>query len=84
VKCTTGRPSNSNQEIKMHWIFGFGFVGIIIAVITTIFWIWMLIDCLQNRRIQGVEKLIWVLVILFLHVLGAVLYFAIGREQSAV
>jgi Phospholipase_D-nuclease N-terminal len=67
-----------------EWLFGFGILGTLVLILTTIFWLWMLIDCLQNRRIQGVEKLVWVLVILFLHVLGAVLYFAIGREQSAI
>jgi hypothetical protein len=30
------------------------------------------IDCLVNPRLQGVEKLIWVLVIFFLHLLGAI------------
>ncbi len=67
-----------------EWLFGFGILGTLVLILTTIFWLWMLIDCLQNRRMQGVEKLVWVLVILFLHVLGAVLYFAIGREQSAI
>ena len=67
-----------------EWLFGFGILGTLLLILTTIFWLWMLIDCLQNRRIQGVEKLVWVLVILFLHVLGAVLYFAIGRGQSAI
>ena len=41
----------------------------------------MLIDCLTNARLQGVEKLIWVLVIFFLHLLGAIIYFFVGREQ---
>jgi hypothetical protein len=62
-------------------IFSFGIVGIILAVAATIFWVWMLIDALMNPRIQGTEKLVWVLVVLFLHLLGAVLYFVIGREQ---
>jgi cytochrome c-type biogenesis protein CcmH/NrfF len=44
----------------------------------------MLIDALMNPRLQGTEKLVWVLVVLFLHLLGAVLYFAIGREQRLV
>jgi hypothetical protein len=44
----------------------------------------MLIDCLQNPRIQGTEKLVWVLVIFFLHLLGAIIYFAIGRQRVAV
>ena len=53
----------------------------LLAICTTIFWIWMLIDCLQNPRLQGIEKLIWIVVIIFTHVVGAAIYFFIGREQ---
>ena len=67
-----------------EWIFGFGFVGILLVVLASIFWIWMLIDCLQNPRLQGIEKLIWVLLIFFLHLLGAIIYFAMGRQRAAV
>ena len=36
-----------------------------IGLLLSIFWIWMLIDCLMNPAVQGTDKLIWVLVILF-------------------
>lgn len=69
----------------MVWPFellgGFAVVGLVIAAVTTIVWIWALIDCLQNPRLEGTEKLVWVLVILFLHILGAILYFAVGRQR---
>jgi hypothetical protein len=46
----------------------------------TIFWIWMLIDCAINKRISDTQKIIWVLVIFFTHLLGALLYFFLGRS----
>lgn len=58
---------------------GFGIFFILLAVLTSVFWIWMLIDCLTNAALRGAEKIVWLLVILFLHVLGAVIYFFIGR-----
>ena len=67
-----------------EWIFGLGFVGIVLAIVASVFWIWALIDCLQNPRLQGIEKLVWVVVILFTHLLGAIIYFAIGRERAVV
>ena len=67
-----------------EWIFGLGFVGILLVVVASIFWIWMLIDCLVKPRLVGVEKLVWVLVIFFLHLLGAIIYFAIGRQRVTV
>ena len=39
-----------------------------------------LIDCLQNPRLDGMEKLVWVVVILFTHVLGATIYLAVARQ----
>ncbi len=65
-------------------IFGsFGLIGGLIAVLTSIFWLWMLIDALMNSRLNGTEKLIWVLVVLFLHFLGALLYFFLARGGRA-
>lgn len=40
-----------------------------------------LVDILKSK-FEGNDKLIWVLVVLFLGVLGAVLYFFIGRKQK--
>jgi hypothetical protein len=60
---------------------GFAAVVFLLVVLTSIFWIWMLIDCVTNPRLRDMEKLIWVLVIFFLHFVGAIIYFAIGRQQ---
>jgi Phospholipase_D-nuclease N-terminal len=41
------------------------------TLITSIFWIWMLIDCLLNKRV----KVFWLLVIFFTHWIGALIYY---------
>ncbi len=46
------------------------------------FWIWMLIHAITNQRLNDTEKIIWVLVVLFLHVLGALIYFFVGRRKA--
>src|SRR2546421_148692 len=46
----------------------------IVALAATIFWIWMLIDALVNVQDTN-EKILWFLVIFFLHFIGAVIYF---------
>lgn len=38
-----------------------------------IFWVWMLVDCIKSD-LKDIEKLIWVLIILFLNIIGALLY----------
>ncbi|MFT3787381.1 MAG: PLD nuclease N-terminal domain-containing protein [Tepidisphaeraceae bacterium] len=57
---------------------------IVIGLAATVFWIWMLVDALTSSM-PSTEKLIWVLVIFFLHLLGALIYFFVGRGgRSAV
>ncbi len=65
-----------------------GIIGLLLALFIgglglalTAFWIWMLIDAVTNRGIGDGEKIAWVLVILFLHALGALIYFIVGRPK---
>ena len=45
------------------------------------FWIWMLISAIQNRGLGDTEKIVWVLVVVLLHCLGALLYFFVGHPK---
>jgi hypothetical protein len=36
----------------------------------------------EERRVRGGSKLIWVLIIVFLNVIGPMLYFVAGREDT--
>jgi hypothetical protein len=53
----------------------------IVALAAFALWIWMLIECLTKETDEGNNRLIWVLVIVFLHALGAILYFIIRRPE---
>ena len=46
-----------------------------------IFWIWMLVECLSKEPSEGNDKLIWVLVIFFGSIFGAILYYFIRRPE---
>lgn len=54
--------------------FGVGILG-------TLFWIWMLIDCATREPSEGNDKLIWIIVIIFTHLLGALIYFLVRRPK---
>ena len=45
------------------------------------FWIWMLIDCVQNEPSTGNDKIVWVLVIVLLGWIGAAIYFFARRPN---
>jgi len=46
-----------------------------------VFWTLALVDILRHQFKGNYEKLIWVLVVLFLPILGSILYFVIGRSH---
>lgn len=48
------------------------------------FWVWMLIDAIRNPALTDGERVAWVLVILFLHCLGALIYFFVGRSRRVM
>jgi hypothetical protein len=45
------------------------------------FCVWMLVNCLTKRDLTGNEKIAWSLVILFIHPVGAFIYFFAGRPK---
>ena len=53
-----------------------------LGLLAFIFWILMLVNAITNSRLGGTEKIVWVLVIIFLHFLGALIYFLVGRKQT--
>ena len=64
------------------WIFGgLGLVILGLILLASIFWIWMLVDSITNPGLDGTERLVWVLVIFFTHILGAVLYLLLARGK---
>jgi hypothetical protein len=71
----------------MHHAFlpslGFIVVGAfsILGLLELIFQIWMLIDAIQNPRLEGSQRVVWALVIIFMPCLGPVLYFFLGKSR---
>jgi len=51
----------------------------ILAILTSLFWLWMLIDALMNEPTTN-DKILWFLVIFFLHFIGALVYFFVRRS----
>jgi uncharacterized membrane protein len=67
------------------WTLGaIGVVGVLIAialsVLIFIFWISMLIDCLQRKFKKDNDKLVWTLVIIFVGVIGATIYYFLVKK----
>jgi Phospholipase_D-nuclease N-terminal len=57
-----------------------------LVILASLFWLWMLIDALTNEPTTN-DKILWFLVIFFLHLLGAVIYYFVrkqGRTRGGV
>lgn len=57
------------------------FIPFFFVIIPTIFWIWMIVDCAVNEPGHDNNKIVWILVILLTHFIGALIYFLARRQQ---
>jgi Phospholipase_D-nuclease N-terminal len=55
---------------------------LLIILLITAFWLWMLVDCRYNKYLNGTQKVLWFLLILFTHIIGAILYALLGRSNK--
>jgi len=55
-------------------------IGLTLGVAALAFWIWMIVDCATNEPASN-EKIVWLLVIVLLHFLGALIYFFARRSS---
>ncbi|HYK84102.1 MAG TPA: PLD nuclease N-terminal domain-containing protein [Ktedonobacteraceae bacterium] len=64
---------------NLPFLLSRGFDGI--AVFVTIFWIWVLIDCVTKESSEGNDRIVWLLIILFAPVIGVLLYYFVRRPE---
>lgn len=58
------------------------FLTMLFSVAVVVFWVWTLIDCVTNKRLTDTQKIIWALVIIFVGVIGSLIYFLAGRSPK--
>ena len=58
-------------------------IGGLISLACFAFWLWMLIHAITNKGLSDGEKIVWVLVVIFLPFIGSVIYFFVGRPKGA-
>jgi len=63
----------------------FGMTGIfffllaVFGIAVTGFWIWTIVDCVQNERSDGNDKLVWILIIVLAGWIGSLIYVFVRR-----
>ena len=73
------KPDRASNAPKKHMLccFPFGIIGLLLSI----FWIWMIVDCATNEPGNNNDKVVWILVIVFTHIVGALIYFLIRRPE---
>ncbi len=64
---------------NLFYLFAMGGRGI--AALATIFWIWVLLDCLMKEASEGNDKIAWVLFILLVPFVGSLVYYFVRRPE---
>ena len=55
----------------------------LVAIGISVFWVMMLVDCLTRKDYQNPDdKLLWAIVILLTHVLGAIIYYFMIKRKK--
>jgi hypothetical protein len=52
-----------------------------IALACFAFWLWMLVECVTKEPDTGNNKICWVLIIVFAHIVGALIYCFVRRPR---
>jgi prolipoprotein diacylglyceryltransferase len=59
----------------------FGFIVLCLILLAFAFWIWMIIDCATKEPNEGNDKLVWIVIIVFTQIIGALIYYFVRRPQ---
>ncbi|MEM4396172.1 MAG: PLDc N-terminal domain-containing protein [Candidatus Woesearchaeota archaeon] len=76
IKINIPKENVKEKNKQMEYAFWLG------IILVTIFWIFMFVDALQNKRENKVKKWIWVVVVIATLPLGALLYYLFGRNKE--
>ena len=55
------------------------FLFVLLAMAAFVFWVWMLVDIFKRQ--DGAKLVGWLLVVLLFGVIGAIIYYLVGREH---
>jgi hypothetical protein len=54
---------------------------LVLGVGGTILWVWMIVDCATKEPSEGNDKIIWILIIILTHWIGALIYLLVRRPK---
>ena len=52
-----------------------------LMILASIFWLWILVDCVTKEPSEGNDKIVWTILIIFVPWIGAILYYFVRRPE---
>jgi len=86
-KLDTRYPNNKISSVSfirnghIDMLF-YNLIPILLMICMLVYFLIAAIDILKNRFVSDIEKLIWILVVIFVPLIGPTLYLVIGRKQK--
>jgi len=65
----------------MEFLSSVSLLFLVLGVGGTIFWIWTIVDCATKEPSGSNDKIVWILIIVLTHWIGALIYFLVRRPQ---
>ena len=63
-------------------MFGFGLLGLLFVILTVGLLIWAIVDILKRPWKNDANKIIWLLLVIFLGLLGIIVYAILRNSES--
>jgi hypothetical protein len=65
-------------------LFGGGLflLWLLLMAVALVLFIWALVDAIKNPGLSDTERIVWILVIIFVGCLGPILYLLIGKNKT--
>lgn len=62
------------------WVIVPMIIGVLVTIAILAFWIWSIVDIVSGK-FESDRQLLWLVIVLFLGILGTIIYIAIGRKE---
>ena len=63
-------------------MFGFGLLGLLFIILTVGILIWAIVDILKRPWKNDANKIIWLLLVIFLGIIGIIIYAILRNSES--
>ncbi|MEI6058182.1 MAG: PLDc N-terminal domain-containing protein [archaeon] len=63
--------------ILAFWLF-----FVVLGILAFIFWIFMIVDVVQRKFKNESDKIVWALVVILLHIVGALIYYFVVKREN--